>query len=108
MHIGRAAATADQRRGAHARRLAGRSTQRNLTILVERGEHASPDDDEALRQDVERRVRDAQAVKVEPEIVLAGFFETPGAEKVALTLREMPELPAGTRRGPAYVGRGEA
>lgn len=87
---------------------AGHSTQRNLTILVERGEHASSDNDDALRQEIERRVRDALVVKVEPLIVPAGFFETPGAKKVALTLREMPELPAGTRRGPAYAGRGEA
>ena len=87
---------------------AGHSTQRNLTILVERGEHASPDEDDALRQEIERRVRDALVVKVEPLIVPAGFFETPGAKKVALTLREMPALPAGARRGAAYAGTGEA
>lgn len=87
---------------------AGHSTQRNLTILVERGEQASPDDDEVLQREIERRVRDALVVKVEPLIVPAGFFETPGAKKVALTLREMPALPAGTRHGAAYAGTGEA
>ncbi len=87
---------------------AGHSTQRNLTILVERGEQASPDDDEVLQREIERRVRDALVVKMESVIVPVGFFETPGAKKVALTLREMPELPAGTRRDPAYAGRGEA
>jgi len=84
---------------------AGHSTQQNLTILVERGEHAGPDCDGALRQDIERRVRDALVVKVEPLIVPAGFFETPGAKKVLLTLREMP---AGVRRDAAYAGQGEA
>ena len=79
---------------------AGHSTQRNLSILVERGEHANPDDDGALRREIERRVRDALVVKVEPLIVPAGFFETPGAKKVALTLREMPKLPAGTFGSP--------
>lgn len=69
---------------------AGHSTQRNLTVLVERGQHASPGNDDALRREVERRVRDALVVKVDPVIVPAGFFETPGAKKVALTLREMP------------------
>ena len=63
---------------------------------------------EAVRQGVERRLRDALMVKVEPLIVPAGFFEAPGAKKVVLTLREVPELPASTRRGPAYAGRGDA
>ncbi len=72
---------------------AGHSTQRNLTVLVERGDAASPEDDAALQAEVERRVRDALVVKVSPVIVPAGFFETPGARKVALTLRAMPALP---------------
>ena len=74
---------------------AGHSTQRNLTVLVERGDAASPDADRALQAEVERRVRDALVVKVSPVIVPAGFFETPGARKVTLTLRAMPDLPAG-------------
>lgn len=75
---------------------AGHSTQRNLTVLVERGAEATPEADADLRREVERRVRDALAVKVDPVIVPAGFFETPGARKVALTLRQMPELPPGS------------
>ena len=74
---------------------AGHSTQRNLTVLVERGDAASAADDPALQAEVERRVRDALVVKVSPVIVPFGFFETPGARKVALTLRTMPKLPSG-------------
>jgi phenylacetate-CoA ligase len=45
-----------------------------------------------VAQQVEARVRNALAVKADVTMVRHGFFDAPGAQKVALTLRKAPEL----------------
>jgi len=72
----------------------GHTTQGNLKLLVERAAGASQADDLAIAQNVEARVRNALAVKVEVRMVRHGFFDAPGAQKVALTLRKAPDYNA--------------
>jgi phenylacetate-CoA ligase len=71
---------------------AGHSTQANLKVLVERARGRSREEDEALKRAVEARVRNTLAVKADVRIVPPDFFAKPGAQKVALTLRAMPDL----------------
>jgi phenylacetate-CoA ligase len=73
----------------------GHSTQGNLKLLVERAPGQSSDTDAAVAQMVETRVRNALAVKAEVTLVEHGFFDAPGAQKVALTLRQAPDLMRG-------------
>ena len=47
------------------------------------------------RQKIETRNRNALSVKVDAQIVPPDSFDKPGAAKVALVLRERPDLPAG-------------
>ena len=68
----------------------GHSTQSNLKVLVERAAHRDPVQDEALKTEIETRVRNALSIKPDVTIVAADFFEKPGAQKVALTLRNAP------------------
>jgi phenylacetate-CoA ligase len=75
----------------------GHSTQSNLKILVERGEERGEEGDPALKEEVERRVRNRLSVKTDVQIVPFGSFERPGARKVSLTLRNPPDL--GTPHG---------
>ena len=69
----------------------GHSTQANIKLLVERAENCSAGV-EALKRDIESRVRGALAVK--PEVILApyGSIERPGAAKVKLVLRALPTI----------------
>ena len=69
----------------------GHSTQANIKLLVERAADCSADV-EALKQEIESRVRGALAVK--PEVILAPFgsIERPGAAKIKLVLRAMPVI----------------
>ncbi len=70
----------------------GHTTQDNLQLLVERAAQALPGSDAATAALVEQRVRNALAVKAEVRMVRHGFFDAPGAQKVALTLRKAPLL----------------
>ena len=70
----------------------GHTTQGNLKLLVERAPQAMPATDGAVAEQVEARVRNALAVKAEVRMVAAGFFDAPGAQKVALTLRKAPDF----------------
>jgi phenylacetate-CoA ligase len=70
----------------------GHTTQDNLKLLVERAPGQTSDDDARIAQQVETRVRNALAVKVTVRMVRHGFFAAPGAQKVALTLRRMPDI----------------
>jgi phenylacetate-CoA ligase len=70
----------------------GHSTQNNLKILVERGEGRTADGDAALKGDIERRVRNRLSAKVDAEIVPYESFERPGVRKVAVVIRERPDL----------------
>jgi phenylacetate-CoA ligase len=70
----------------------GHTTQDNLKLLVERAPHQVRESDAQVARQVEARVRNALAVKVEVRMVRHGFFAAPGAQKVALTLRAMPDL----------------
>jgi phenylacetate-CoA ligase len=70
----------------------GHTTQDNLKLLVERAPGAAPADDALVAAQVEQRVRSALAVKVEVRMVRHGFFDAPGAQKVALTLRQAPDF----------------
>jgi phenylacetate-CoA ligase len=70
----------------------GHTTQSNLKLLVERAEGADPRDDAPTAALVEERVRNALAVKAEVRMVRHGFFDAPGAQKVALTLRKAPDF----------------
>jgi phenylacetate-CoA ligase len=70
----------------------GHTTQGNLKLLVERAPGQGPDTDNSVAQSVETRVRNALAVKAEVTMVDFGFFDAPGAQKVALTLRKAPDL----------------
>ena len=70
----------------------GHATQNNLKILVERGPAADPADDAALKQDLDTRLRNQLSVKTDIIIVPADSFEKPGAAKVAITIRQMPDF----------------
>lgn len=70
----------------------GHSTQDNLKLLVERAPGRTTQEDAALKRAVEDRVRNTLAVKADVRIVPADFFAKPGVQKVALTLRAMPDL----------------
>jgi phenylacetate-CoA ligase len=69
----------------------GHTTQENLKLLVERAPGAAKDTDAHCAAQVEARVRNALAVKCDVRMVRHGFFDAPGAQKVALTLRKAPE-----------------
>ena len=71
----------------------GHTTQGALKVIVERGAGCDAGDDAALKSTLETRLRDALVFKADITIVAANTFEKPGAAKVALTLREFPELP---------------
>jgi phenylacetate-CoA ligase len=71
----------------------GHTSQLALKIIVERGAGRSPDQDATLKQTIETRLRDSLAFKANVRIVDPDTFEKPGAAKVALTLREDPDLP---------------
>jgi phenylacetate-CoA ligase len=68
----------------------GHSTQGNLKVLVERAAGTGDAQDGAITEQVEARIRNALAVKADVRMVRHGFFDAPGAQKVALTLRKAP------------------
>ena len=68
----------------------GHSTQRNLSVLVERGENSAPQDDAILKTEIEGRVRNRLSAKIDVEIVAYGTFERPDSRKVSLTIRQRP------------------
>ncbi|MES2248059.1 MAG: phenylacetate--CoA ligase family protein [Pseudomonadota bacterium] len=70
----------------------GHTTQGNLKLIVERAPGAATASDAVIAEQVETRVRSALAVKAEVRMVQAGFFDAPGAQKVALTLRKAPDF----------------
>ncbi|HYD76584.1 phenylacetate--CoA ligase family protein [Ramlibacter sp.] len=70
----------------------GHTTQDNLKLLVERAPGADASTDAQVAAQVEARVRNALAVKADVRMVRHGFFDAPGAQKVALTLRKAPEF----------------
>jgi phenylacetate-CoA ligase len=70
----------------------GHTTQENLKLLVERAPEANASTDAEVARQVEARIRNALAVKADVRMVRHGFFAAPGAQKVALTLRQAPEL----------------
>lgn len=70
----------------------GHSTQENLKLLVERAPGAAPEADAATAEQVQARIRNALAVKAEVRLVRHGFFDAPGAQKLALTLRQAPDF----------------
>jgi phenylacetate-CoA ligase len=70
----------------------GHTTQENLKLLVERAPDGTSSTDAGVARQVEARVRNALAVKADVRMVRHGFFAAPGAQKVALTLRQAPEL----------------
>jgi phenylacetate-CoA ligase len=70
----------------------GHTTQENLKLLVERAPDATSSTDVEVARQVEARVRNALAVKADVRMVRHGFFAAPGAQKVALTLRQAAEL----------------
>lgn len=72
----------------------GHTTQGNLKVLVERAAGTDAQADAATGAQVEARIRNALAVKAEVHMVRHGFFDAPGAQKVALTLRKAPDLQA--------------
>ena len=72
----------------------GHTTQQNLKILVERGHSCPPAAVADLKARIEARIRNALSVKVDAQIVAPDSFEKPGAAKVALVLRQMPDVRA--------------
>ncbi|MGB1541221.1 MAG: phenylacetate--CoA ligase family protein, partial [Cycloclasticus sp.] len=70
----------------------GHTTQRNLKIIVERGAGRLKADDEALVQQIETTIKNALSFKAQVLIVEADSFSKPGAAKVALTLRDLPDF----------------
>lgn len=70
----------------------GHTTQERLKLLVERALAADANSDDEVARRVEDRIRNALAVKVDVRMMPHGFFAAPGAQKVALTLRQMPAL----------------
>ncbi|MBV1864528.1 MAG: phenylacetate--CoA ligase family protein [Rhodobacteraceae bacterium] len=71
----------------------GHTTQGALKVIVERGPERDASDDAALKAKLETRLRDSLVFKADITIVAADTFEKPGVAKVALTLREFPDLP---------------
>ena len=71
----------------------GHTTQGALKVIVERGPERDANDDAALKKKLETRLRDSLVFKADITIVSANTFEKPGVAKVALTLREFPDLP---------------
>ena len=75
----------------------GHTTQGNLRLLVERAPGMAADTDTDTDTDVcvaaqvEQHIRATLAVKAEVRMVRHGFFDAPGAQKVALTLRSLPK-----------------
>lgn len=69
----------------------GHTSQGALKVLVERGPARSPADDAELKKSIETHLRNSLAFKADVRIVDADTFEKPGAVKVALTLRQLPE-----------------
>jgi phenylacetate-CoA ligase len=69
----------------------GHTTQGNLKLLVERAPGAVAEHDAAVAAEVEQHVRATLAVKAEVRLVAHGFFDATGAQKVALTLRQLPK-----------------
>lgn len=73
----------------------GHTTQGNLKLLVERApgvaSDTTADHDATVAAEVEQHVRATLAVKAEVRMVAHGFFDAPGAQKVALTLRQLPK-----------------
>ncbi|HBO79017.1 MAG TPA: phenylacetate--CoA ligase, partial [Cupriavidus sp.] len=70
----------------------GHTTQGNLKLFVERAAGQVAESDADVSAQVETRIRNALAVKVEVTMVRHGFFMAPGAQKTQLTLRKMPDL----------------
>ncbi len=70
----------------------GHTSQGALKVIVERGPDRSPDRDEELKKSIETHLRNSLAFKADVRIVEPDTFEKPGAVKVALTLREYPDL----------------
>jgi len=70
----------------------GHTTQQNLKVYVERGFACPPGALQELKARVEARIRSALAVKVDARIVAPDSFEKPGVAKVALVLRQPPEI----------------
>ena len=70
----------------------GHTTQGALKVIVERGPDRDPAQDDALKENIEKRLRDSLVFKADVQIVAADTFEKPGAAKVALTLRKDPNL----------------
>jgi phenylacetate-CoA ligase len=70
----------------------GHSTQKNLKVLVERGQGLDASSDAGLKEEIERRVRNRLSVKADVEIVGYETFERPGARKISLTLRQPPVI----------------
>ncbi|MCY1206047.1 Phenylacetate-coenzyme A ligase [Variovorax boronicumulans] len=70
----------------------GHTTQGNLKLLVERAPGPDTQADAQAARQVEARIRNALSVKAEVHMVRYGFFAAPGAQKVALTLRQMPDI----------------
>ena len=71
----------------------GHTTQGALKVIVERGPERDASDDAALKKKLETRLRDSLVFKADITIAAADTFDKPGAAKVALTLREFPDLP---------------
>ncbi|MEX1035101.1 MAG: hypothetical protein WDZ54_04045 [Sneathiella sp.] len=71
----------------------GHTSQGALKVIVERGRNRPVDQDAALKKSIEAHLRNSLAFKADVRIVDPDTFEKPGAVKVALTLREFPDLP---------------
>jgi phenylacetate-CoA ligase len=71
---------------------AGHSTQQNLKVLVERGADADPSGDAALKEEIEKRIRNRLSIKADIEIVPYETFERPGVRKIAITIRARPQI----------------
>ncbi|MBL4869229.1 MAG: AMP-binding protein [Pseudomonadales bacterium] len=71
----------------------GHTTQKNLKVLVERGEQSNAKQDPELIAEVTTKIRNALAFKPEVIMVAPNTFEKPGVQKVALTVREKPPIP---------------
>lgn len=71
----------------------GHTTQGALKVIVERGPGRDPSDDNALKNKIEQRLRDALVFRADIRLVAPDTFEKPGAAKVAFVLRKYPDLP---------------
>ena len=71
----------------------GHTSQGALKVIVERGRDRPADQDAALKKSIETHLHNSLAFRADVRIVDADTFEKPGAVKVALTLREYPDLP---------------